>query len=113
SGVYIDEEMVRLQEAQRAFQAAARAITVMDDALNTIINGMGISQAVASGGNGARRPHTEPPGAGRTSGSSPPPTARVGSSRRSGVRRSAPASSSCSRRRGSARRSAARRRWSR
>lgn len=42
SGVYIDEEMVRLQEAQRAFQAAARAITVMDDALNTIINGMGI-----------------------------------------------------------------------
>ncbi len=42
SGVYIDEEMVRLQEAQRAFQAAARAIAVMDDALNTIINGMGV-----------------------------------------------------------------------
>jgi len=42
SGVFIDEEMVRLQEAQRAFQAAARAVTVMDDALNTIINGMGI-----------------------------------------------------------------------
>ncbi|NPV60603.1 MAG: flagellar hook-associated protein FlgK [Actinobacteria bacterium] len=42
SGVYIDEEMVRLQEAQRAFQAAARAISVMDDALNTIINGMGV-----------------------------------------------------------------------
>jgi flagellar hook-associated protein 1 FlgK len=42
SGVFIDEEMVRLQEAQRAFQAAARTISVMDEAIGTIINGMGI-----------------------------------------------------------------------
>lgn len=42
SGVSIDEEIVRLQEALHAFQAAARAITVMDDALSTIINRMGI-----------------------------------------------------------------------
>lgn len=42
SGVFIDEEVVRLQEAQRAFQAAARAVTAMDDALGIIINRMGI-----------------------------------------------------------------------
>jgi flagellar hook-associated protein 1 FlgK len=38
SGVSLDEEMVRLQEAQRAFEAAARVMNAMDDALEIIIN---------------------------------------------------------------------------
>lgn len=42
SGVNLDEEMVRLQEALHAYQAAARAVTAMDDAIATIIQDMGI-----------------------------------------------------------------------
>lgn len=42
SGVNIDEEMIRLQEAVHAYQAAARAVTAMDDAIATIIQNMGI-----------------------------------------------------------------------
>ncbi|MDI6874888.1 MAG: flagellar hook-associated protein FlgK [Actinomycetota bacterium] len=42
SGVNLDEEMVRLQEALHAYQAAARAVTAMDDAIATLIQGMGI-----------------------------------------------------------------------
>lgn len=38
SGVSLDEEMVRLQEAQRAFQAASRLVTIMDEVLVGIIN---------------------------------------------------------------------------
>jgi len=42
SGVNLDEEMVRLQEALHAYQAAARTVTAMDDAIATLIQGMGI-----------------------------------------------------------------------
>ncbi|MAG35876.1 MAG: flagellar hook-associated protein FlgK [Dehalococcoidia bacterium] len=42
SGVSIDEEATRLIQFQRAYQAAARGITVMDQILDTIINGMGV-----------------------------------------------------------------------
>lgn len=42
SGVSIDEEATRLIQYQRAYQAAARGITAMDEILDTIINGMGI-----------------------------------------------------------------------
>lgn len=38
SGVSLDEEMIRLQEAQRAFQAASRLINIMDEVLLEIIN---------------------------------------------------------------------------
>lgn len=42
SGVNLDEEMIRLQEAVHAYQAAARAVTAMDDAIATLIQNMGI-----------------------------------------------------------------------
>ncbi len=42
SGVNLDEEMVKLQEALHAYQAAARAVAAMDDAIGTIIQTMGM-----------------------------------------------------------------------
>lgn len=42
SGVSLDEEATNLIKYQRAFQAAARLMTTMDEMLNTIINGMGV-----------------------------------------------------------------------
>jgi flagellar hook-associated protein 1 FlgK len=41
-GVSVDEEMVHLMEAQRMYEAAARVITSVDQALDTLINRMGI-----------------------------------------------------------------------
>lgn len=41
-GVSLDEEMTNLIKYQHAYEAAARVITTMDEALDTIINGMGI-----------------------------------------------------------------------
>lgn len=41
SGVSMDEEMTNLIKFQRGYQAAARALTTMDDILNTIINSTG------------------------------------------------------------------------
>lgn len=42
SGVSLDEEATNLIKYQRAFEAAARLMTTMDEMLNTIINGMGV-----------------------------------------------------------------------
>jgi flagellar hook-associated protein 1 len=41
SGVSMDEEMSNLIKFQRGYQAAARALTTMDDILNTLINSTG------------------------------------------------------------------------
>jgi len=41
-GVSIDEETTNLIKAQNAYAAAARVITAMDEALDLVINGMGI-----------------------------------------------------------------------
>ncbi|MCX6833604.1 MAG: flagellar hook-associated protein FlgK, partial [candidate division Zixibacteria bacterium] len=41
-GVSLDEEMVNLIKSQHAFDAASRVITVMDEALDTVISQMGI-----------------------------------------------------------------------
>ncbi len=41
-GVSVDEEMVHLMEAQRMYEAAARVITSVDQALDTVINRMGM-----------------------------------------------------------------------
>ncbi len=43
SGVSLDEEMANMIQFQHAYEAAARIITVMDSALNTVINQMGVS----------------------------------------------------------------------
>ena len=40
SGVNLDEEMVDLMGHQRAYQAAAHLVTVVDDMLDTLINKM-------------------------------------------------------------------------
>jgi len=40
--VSLDEEMANLIKYQHAYDAAARVITAMDAALDTVINGMGI-----------------------------------------------------------------------
>jgi len=40
-GVSLDEEMTNMIKYEHAYEAAARVITAMDDALNTIINNMG------------------------------------------------------------------------
>ncbi|HOP06913.1 MAG TPA: flagellar hook-associated protein FlgK [candidate division Zixibacteria bacterium] len=41
-GVSLDEEMTNLVKFQHAYDAAARVITTMDEALDTVISGMGI-----------------------------------------------------------------------
>ena len=41
-GVSVDEEMVSLMEAQRMYEAAARVITAVDEALDVLINRMGL-----------------------------------------------------------------------
>lgn len=41
SGVSLDEELTRMMQFQRGYQAAARVINVMDDVLNTVINNLG------------------------------------------------------------------------
>jgi flagellar hook-associated protein 1 FlgK len=41
-GVSLDEEMANLVKSQHAYDAAARVITAMDQALDTVIAGMGI-----------------------------------------------------------------------
>lgn len=41
SGVNLDEELTSMLEAQRAFSAAARLMTTMDEMLNLVINGLG------------------------------------------------------------------------
>lgn len=44
SGVSLDEEMTNLVKFQKSYSAAARMVTMMDDMLNTIVNGMGITR---------------------------------------------------------------------
>ncbi|MFH2035022.1 MAG: flagellar hook-associated protein FlgK [Candidatus Zixiibacteriota bacterium] len=41
-GVSLDEEMTQMIKFQHAYDAAARVITTMDEALNTVINNMGL-----------------------------------------------------------------------
>jgi flagellar hook-associated protein 1 len=41
-GVSLDEETTNMLKYQHAYEAAARVITTMDEALNTVINGMGL-----------------------------------------------------------------------
>jgi flagellar hook-associated protein 1 FlgK len=41
SGVSMDEEMANMVRFQRGYQAAARALTTMDEMLNTLINSTG------------------------------------------------------------------------
>lgn len=43
SGVNLDEEMLQMIQFQHAFQAASRMVNLIDDALNTIINRMGLA----------------------------------------------------------------------
>jgi flagellar hook-associated protein 1 len=43
SGVNLDEEMVNLNSAQKAYQGAARVITVIDEMLDTLINRTGVA----------------------------------------------------------------------
>ena len=40
AGVNIDEEMVNVVQAQRAYEAASRVVSVIDDMLDKLINGM-------------------------------------------------------------------------
>jgi len=42
SGVSLDEEMTNMIKFQQSYNAAARFITTIDEALNTIITGMGV-----------------------------------------------------------------------
>jgi flagellar hook-associated protein 1 FlgK len=42
SGVSLDEEMANMIQFQHAYEAAARVVSVMDSALNTVINEMGL-----------------------------------------------------------------------
>lgn len=44
SGVSLDEEMTNLIKYQNSYSAAARVVTTMDDMLNTIVTGMGITR---------------------------------------------------------------------
>jgi flagellar hook-associated protein 1 FlgK len=41
-GVNLNEEAANMVKAQKAFEAAARLMNVVDEMLNTIINGMGL-----------------------------------------------------------------------
>lgn len=41
SGVSLDEELSKLIQYQRSYQAASRFITIIDDTLDRIINGLG------------------------------------------------------------------------
>jgi flagellar hook-associated protein 1 FlgK len=43
-GVSLDEEMAEMVRQQHAYEAAARLITYIDDALDTLINGMGVTR---------------------------------------------------------------------
>lgn len=45
SGVSLDEELTNMLQFQRTYQAAARVINMMDDALNRIINTLGVATA--------------------------------------------------------------------
>jgi len=42
SGVSLDEEMANMIKFQHAYNAAARVMTVYDEILDRIINGMGV-----------------------------------------------------------------------
>jgi len=42
TGVSLDEEAANLIQSQRAYQAASRVITVLDEMLDKVINGMGV-----------------------------------------------------------------------
>jgi len=42
-GVSIDEEVINMTKYQRAYQAAARLMTVLDENLSTLINSMGVA----------------------------------------------------------------------
>ena len=42
SGVSLDEEMVTMLQAQRAYEAAARVMTTVDSVLDTLINRTGL-----------------------------------------------------------------------
>ncbi len=44
SGVNLDEEMVNMLSAQRAYEAAARVMTVVDSVLDTLINRTGVTR---------------------------------------------------------------------
>jgi flagellar hook-associated protein 1 FlgK len=41
SGVSLDEEAAQLVQSQRAYEAAARLMSAVDDMLDRVINGMG------------------------------------------------------------------------
>jgi flagellar hook-associated protein 1 FlgK len=41
-GVSLNDETINLTKFQRAYQAAARLMTVLDENLDTLINGMGV-----------------------------------------------------------------------
>jgi flagellar hook-associated protein 1 FlgK len=43
SGVSLDEEAAELMKFQRAYQASARVISIIDSMLDTVVNGMGRS----------------------------------------------------------------------
>ena len=44
AGVSIDEEMVTMMQAQRAYEAAARVMTTLDSVLDTLINRTGVTR---------------------------------------------------------------------
>ena len=44
SGVNLDEEMVTMLQAQRAYEAAARVMTTIDSMLDTLINRTGVTR---------------------------------------------------------------------